>query len=91
MAQEVQYHHTKLHDLLATDQWTDELRAEVVNYLYNRCGVIQVIDLAIIAEHEEMAGRVLYAKRERLTDLTHLLTPRQLLAAWEELRARRSS
>lgn len=25
---------TKLHALLATDTWTDELRAEVIEYLY---------------------------------------------------------
>jgi hypothetical protein len=88
MIRQATYRHTKLHDLLATNEWTDELRTEVVNYLYARCGVIQVIDLALIAGHAELTRRVLYAKRERLTDLTHLLTPRQLLAAWEELRAR---
>jgi hypothetical protein len=88
MTQQVSYRHTKLHDLLATDEWTDELRTEVVDYLYSRCGVIQVIDLAMIAGHAELAGRVLYAKRERLVDLTYLLSPRRLLATWEEMRLR---
>jgi hypothetical protein len=88
MIRQVSYRHSKLHDLLATNQWTDELRNEVVDYLYAHCGIIQVIQLAMIAEHEELTGNVLYAKRDRLTDLTHLLTPRQLLAAWEELRTR---
>jgi hypothetical protein len=80
---------TKLHTLLTgIDEWTPALRDEVVNYLYDRWSYIQMFKLAYITRQECLADELLLNKREKLYELTELLSPREVLAAWEEMRVR---
>jgi hypothetical protein len=78
---------TKLDYLLAdASEWDDQLRSNAVSYLMNRCSVIHVMALCNAVGQEQLSSRVFWAKRDRLTDLTHLISPQELLTAWNEIR-----
>jgi hypothetical protein len=81
-ATSISYNWPKLERLLATSTWTDECRTEAVDYLYSACTTAQVHVMGRFSNLNERRPDERLSKRDQLLDLTRLLTPRQLLAAW---------